>query len=221
MQGRSACVLGCVTARGMRRVPVHVAGRWRLVVFGGWRWLRGRVRGAGSAGRVPVGGRGVVSPGSCRGGIEGSGVGGAVRTGSACCPSPRAASASSRDPSVWRRRELGSNPPVTLTSCAAVGSYSAFPCVHLLICKVGTVVPTSGRRALRTRVLLRVKSREQPWKAPHRERFLRARRCARAPRSSRPVVPGLSPAAAHRGCCAVWLWPFGPVLSSVPVAPRM
>ena len=36
MQERSACVLGCVTARGMRRVPVHVAGRWRLV---GVRWL--------------------------------------------------------------------------------------------------------------------------------------------------------------------------------------
>ena len=175
-------------------------------------------------------GRGLLAGGSQSEGVarcrqapaaEGSGVGGAVRLGSACCSSPRAASASSRDPSVWRQRELGSNPPVTLTSCAAVGGYSAFPCVHLLVCKMGIVVPTSGRRGLRTRVLLRAKSREQPWKAPPPPPRALPPRPALCP-SSPLLPPGSSRSPSGRRapwvlCCVALV--FRPVLSSVPVAP--
>lgn len=56
-------------------------------------------------------------------------VRGTVEVASACYLSPRAASASSKDPSLWRWRERGSNPLVTLRSCAALTGCLASQCV--------------------------------------------------------------------------------------------
>ena len=74
---------------------------------------------------------------------EDQAVRGTVEVAGACCLSPRAASASSKDPSVWRWRERGSNPLVTLRSCAALTGCLASQCVCLLICKMGVILPTS------------------------------------------------------------------------------